>query len=64
VQKSTWTGHRAGHNLSAQKFKMPVALAETLTVERAGSIALQHNPDLLAARQGLETARASVVKAH
>jgi cobalt-zinc-cadmium efflux system outer membrane protein len=50
--------------LIAQKFRMPVAAAETLTVQQAIAIALQRNPDLLAARQSLETARAREVKAH
>jgi cobalt-zinc-cadmium efflux system outer membrane protein len=40
------------------------AAAETVTVSQAVRIALQRNPDLLAARQELETARAQLVKAH
>lgn len=46
------------------KFRMPVAAGETVRVEQAISIALEHNPDLLAARQSLEIARARVLKAH
>src|SRR5579859_7620232 len=40
------------------------AEAETLTAEQAVATALEKNPDLLAARQELESARARVVKAH
>ncbi|HJU12812.1 MAG TPA: TolC family protein [Candidatus Binataceae bacterium] len=43
---------------------MPLAAGETLTLEQAVSIALQHNPELLAARQGVETAKSRVVRAH
>ena len=49
--------------LIAQMIAPPMAAAETLTVEQAVAIALQRNPDLLAARQELEIARARVVKA-
>ncbi len=50
--------------LMAQMLAPPMAAAETLTVEQAVAIALRRNPDLLAARQELEIARALVVKAH
>jgi outer membrane protein, heavy metal efflux system len=48
----------------AQTIGLPLAAAETLTVEQAVTIALQRNPDLLATRQELETARARSIKAH
>jgi cobalt-zinc-cadmium efflux system outer membrane protein len=38
--------------------------AEPLTIERVVAIASESNPDLLAARQELENARARVIKAH
>jgi cobalt-zinc-cadmium efflux system outer membrane protein len=44
--------------------KPQAALALTLTAEQAVTMALQHNPDLLATRQELETARARTIKAH
>jgi cobalt-zinc-cadmium efflux system outer membrane protein len=47
-----------------QMIGLPLAAAETLTVEQAVTIALQRNPDLLATRQELETARARSIKAH
>jgi len=40
------------------------AAAAGLTVEQAVAVALENNPDLQAARQQLETARARVIKAH
>jgi cobalt-zinc-cadmium efflux system outer membrane protein len=42
----------------------PARAAEPLSVQQAVAIALQRNPDLLAARQELESARALVIKAH
>lgn len=42
----------------------PHAAGEPLTVERAVEIALERNPDLMAARQELENARAGLIKAH
>ncbi len=50
--------------LIAQMTRLPLAAAKTWTVEQAVTVALQRNPDLLGARQQLETARARVVKAH
>jgi outer membrane protein TolC len=50
--------------LTAQTIRPSLAAAETWTVERVVAIALQRNPDFLAATQELETARARVVKAH
>lgn len=50
--------------LVAQTIGLPSAAAETITVEQAVTIALRRNPDLLAARQELESARAQLVKAH
>jgi outer membrane protein, heavy metal efflux system len=47
-----------------QTAKPPEIAAEMLTEQRAIAAALQRNPDLLAARQELESARARVVKAH
>lgn len=41
-----------------------LAAAETWTVNQAVAAALRRNPDLLAARQELETARARALKAH
>jgi cobalt-zinc-cadmium efflux system outer membrane protein len=40
------------------------AVAETWTAERAIAVALERNPDLLAARQGLQAAQAREIKAH
>jgi cobalt-zinc-cadmium efflux system outer membrane protein len=50
--------------LIAPLIGQPAAAAQSWTVEQAVAIALQKNPDLMAARQELETARARVVKAH
>jgi len=41
-----------------------VAASEVWTAERAMAVALERNPDLMAARQQLKTAKARVVKAH
>jgi len=58
----------AGLLAAAAAFVLPIepaaAAAEPITVERAVAIALESNPDLLAAREELETAHASVAKAH
>ena len=41
-----------------------IAAAEPLTVKRVIAIALENNPELLAARQEIENSRAREVKAH
>jgi outer membrane protein, heavy metal efflux system len=48
----------------AQIAGLPLAAAETLSVEQAIALALRRNPDLMATRQDLETARAREIKAH
>jgi cobalt-zinc-cadmium efflux system outer membrane protein len=42
----------------------PLAAAQTWTADQAVALALQRNPDLMAARQELAAAQAAVVKAH
>jgi outer membrane protein, heavy metal efflux system len=54
----------AAVGLITQTSIAPSAAAETLTADNAVAIALQRNPDLLAAEQELQNAQARVVKAH
>ena len=49
--------------LTLQAIELPVAAAEVWTAERAIAVALERNPDLLAVRQELQTARARGIKA-